>query len=161
MRALNQDGSCPVELHVDPQATAIRVRVPNARFTAVLDHLIANAREAVAEAGGVDRGPVRLELGKTGNAAVIDVVDRGCGMTPAFVAGELFKPFRSTKADGLGMGAYQCRELARELGGDLEVLSTPAAGTTMRLSVPCAPPRDRGAPAALPSNDDASLETAP
>ena len=161
VRALNQDGSCPVELHVDPAAAAIRVRVPNARFTAVLDHLIANARETVAEAGGADRGPVRLELGKSGIVAVIDVVDRGCGMSPAFVASELFKPFRSTKADGLGMGAYQCRELARELGGDLEVLSTPDVGTTMRLSVPCMPPRERAAPADPPSNDDASLETAP
>ena len=161
VRALNQDGSCPVELQVDPEATGIRVRVPNARFTAVLDHLIANAREAVADAGGADRGPVRVELGKSGTVALIDVVDRGCGMSPAFVAGELFKPFRSTKADGLGMGAYQCRELARELGGDLEVLSTPEVGTTMRLSVPCMPPRDRTAPAQAPSNDDASLETAP
>lgn len=156
VRALNQDGSCPVDLQVDPDAAAIRVRVPRARFTAVLDHLIANAREAVEEAGDDARGPVRVELATAGTLAVIDVVDRGCGMSATFVAGELFKPFRSTKADGLGMGAYQCRELARELGGELDALSTPGAGTTMRLSLPWLP-----AGGAAPERDDVSLETAP
>ena len=78
-------------------------------------------------------------------------------MSAAFVAGELFKPFRSTKADGLGMGAYQCRELARELGGELDALSTPGAGTTMRLSLPLV----AGPPRSARCSDDLSLETAP
>jgi len=34
------------------------------------------------------------------------------------------------------MGAYQARELLREAGGDLAVISQPGAGTTMRLLLP-------------------------
>ncbi|MBK1696051.1 XrtA/PEP-CTERM system histidine kinase PrsK [Rhodovibrio salinarum] len=156
VHSLNREGGSSVELHVDPAASELTARLPHARFTAVIDHLIANAREAVADPAAERSGaPVRVELGASETAAVIDVVDRGCGMSPSFVDQELFKPFRSTKSGGLGMGAYQCRELARELGGDLEALSTPGAGTTMRLSVPYL----RAAPSAPPSHDE-PLETA-
>jgi signal transduction histidine kinase len=162
VRGLDRDGGCPVELHVEPAASHLQARLPRARFTAVIDHLIANAREAVAEAKPAAPDParpepVRVELSVDGRTAVIDVVDRGCGMSPAFVEQELFKPFRSTKSGGLGMGAYQCRELARELGGDLEALSAAGTGTTMRLSLPCTAGR-ADAPTASPT---ASLETAP
>ena len=56
---------------------------------------------------------------------VIDIVDHGPGMTPEFVRDELFQPFASTKSDGHGIGAYQARELLRDAGGDLLVLSRP------------------------------------
>ena len=46
-------------------------------------------------------------------------------MAPEFVRDELFRPLRSTKADGHGIGAYQARELLRDAGGDLLVLSRP------------------------------------
>ena len=62
--------------------------------------------------------------------------DNGPGMEARFIEEELFKPFRSTKMGGFGIGAYQCRVLARELGGELEAVSAPGAGTTMRLSLP-------------------------
>ena len=57
-------------------------------------------------------------------------------MSAEFIRDRLFTPFRSTKAHGLGVGAYQCREFAREMGGDLEVISSPGSGTTMRLRLP-------------------------
>ena len=57
-------------------------------------------------------------------------------MDEEFVRSQLFKPFRSTKKAGYGLGAYQCREFARELGGDLEVISSPGAGTTMPVVIP-------------------------
>ena len=44
-------------------------------------------------------------------------------MDDAFVRDELFLPFRSTKAGGYGIGAFQTRELIRMSGGDLEVIS--------------------------------------
>jgi signal transduction histidine kinase len=36
----------------------------------------------------------------------------------------------------MGIGAYQCRTYARELGGDLEAISSVGAGTTMRVTLP-------------------------
>jgi signal transduction histidine kinase len=67
---------------------------------------------------------------------VIEVRDSGGGMDPEFIRSELFRPFRSTKRGGMGIGAYQCRTYARELGGDLEAISSVGAGTTMRVTLP-------------------------
>ena len=64
-------------------------------------------------------------------------------MTPEFIRDELFRPFASTKGGGHGIGAYQARELLREAGGDLLVLSRPDAGTTMRLLLPSVRPGRR------------------
>jgi signal transduction histidine kinase len=57
-------------------------------------------------------------------------------MAPEFVRDELFRPLRSTKSGGHGIGAYQAREMLREAGGDLLVISQPGAGTTMRVILP-------------------------
>jgi len=39
---------------------------------------------------------------------------------------------------GLAIGAYQTRELIRTAGGELEVVSSPGAGTTTRIVLPLA-----------------------
>jgi signal transduction histidine kinase len=65
----------------------------------------------------------------------IDIIDQGPGMTPEFVRDRLFRPLATSKAKGSGIGAFQARELLREAGGELSVLTAPGQGTTMRLSV--------------------------
>jgi signal transduction histidine kinase len=104
-------------------------------FDAVVTHLLNNA----VEASPPDR-PVRVELGIEAHGVVIDVIDQGQGMAPEFVRDELFRPLRSTKTDGHGIGAYQARELLRDAGGDLVVISRPRAGTTMRIILPSVRP---------------------
>ena len=50
-------------------------------------------------------------------------------MDAEFVRHRLFRPFDSTKGSkGMGIGAYQVREYARSLGGDVEVQSRPGKG---------------------------------
>jgi putative PEP-CTERM system histidine kinase len=100
-------------------------------FDTVVTHLLNNAIEASPESG-----QVRIELREEALSVVIDIVDRGPGMTPEFVRDRLFRPFATTKDGGHGIGAYQARELLREAGGDLLVLSRPGEGTTMRLLLP-------------------------
>jgi signal transduction histidine kinase len=36
----------------------------------------------------------------------------------------------------MGIGAYQARHIARQHGGELDVVSVPGAGTTFRLRFP-------------------------
>jgi signal transduction histidine kinase len=67
---------------------------------------------------------------------VIEVIDDGPGMSAEFIRNDLFRPFRSTKGKGFGIGAFQCRAYARELGGRLDVESVPGAGTTIRVILP-------------------------
>jgi putative PEP-CTERM system histidine kinase len=99
-------------------------------FDAVVTHLLNNA----VDAGG--SAPVVVRMRQEPLSLVIDIVDQGPGMTPEFIRDALFQPFASTKSDGHGIGAFQARELLRDAGGDLLVLSRPRAGTTMRLMLP-------------------------
>jgi len=41
----------------------------------------------------------------------------------------LFRPFRSTKTGGYGIGAYESRAIVREAGGEFDVDSAPGRGT--------------------------------
>jgi signal transduction histidine kinase len=49
---------------------------------------------------------------------------------------ELFKPFRSTKPGGMGIGSYESFQYVRELGGRIEVDSEPGRGTLVRVELP-------------------------
>jgi len=124
-----------IELSDDGASAGVRMAAP--AFDAVVTHLLNNAIEAAnAAAAGGEPEPVRILLRHEARRALIDIVDAGPGMTPEFVRDELFRPFRTSKAEGSGIGAYQARELVRGAGGDLVVLSRPGEGTTMRLILP-------------------------
>lgn len=99
-----------------------------ARLEQILTHLIQNAIEASAPDSSV-----AVFVDQDGGRVLIDVVDRGCGMTPAFIRDELFRPFASTKPDGFGVGAYEARSLAEAMGGAIEVTSRPGEGSRFRL----------------------------
>jgi signal transduction histidine kinase len=59
-------------------------------------------------------------------------------MTPEFLRERLLHPFRSSKRKGFGLGLYECRQLARALGGALAIDSRPGSGTVARLWLPLA-----------------------
>ena len=102
------------------------------RLGAVIDHVIRNAQEATPRGAAI-----ALELAAVGDQAHIHVIDEGAGMDTDFVSQRLFRPFDSTKGSkGMGIGAYQVREYARSLGGDVEVQSTPGKGTDFCIKLP-------------------------
>ena len=84
---------------------------------------------------GAVTGTVTIGLVPGESDAVIEVVDDGPGMDSRFVREELFRPFRSTKSGGFGIGAFECREHVRDMGGTLDVESVPGAGTTFRITL--------------------------
>jgi putative PEP-CTERM system histidine kinase len=112
-------------------ARACTMAISGDQFRSVLTHLINNAREATQSAAAVV-----VASQSTEERITIDVVDTGPGMDDEFVRNELFRPFRSTKSGGLGIGAYQIRELVRMAGGELEVISEKGSGTIMRMTFP-------------------------
>ncbi len=110
---------------------AARVRIVPSDLHAILTHLVTNAIEA---SEGGDEVAIGLECDRA--MAVIEVADRGSGMSAEFIRNELFVPLHSTKAQGHGMGAFQARELARAAGGEIEVVSAVGRGTSMRIVLP-------------------------
>jgi putative PEP-CTERM system histidine kinase len=123
----------PVRLEPAAQGEPGLAAIDQARFDAAVTHLLNNAIEAS------DQGvPVRIVVARQGEHIQIDIIDQGPGMTAEFVRDRLFRPLVTSKPQGSGIGAWQARELLREAGGDLAVLTRPGAGTTMRLLVPAA-----------------------
>jgi putative PEP-CTERM system histidine kinase len=130
-------------LAVDIAAAAgLRVALPAGELNMVLDHLLQNAAEATGAEG-------RISLGVAAEAesAVLSISDDGPGMTEEYMRDQLFRPLVSGKSGGFGLGAFQCRELVRAMGGRLEVASTPGEGTCIKIYIP-----REGAPAS-PGND--------
>jgi putative PEP-CTERM system histidine kinase len=110
----------------------IPVQADADRLGAVIAHVIQNAQEATPR-----DGHVKVRVGRIGRNAVIDVVDTGSGMDADFVRERLFKPFDSTKGlTGMGVGAYDARELIASLGGRVVVESAPGEGTRFRMLIP-------------------------
>jgi signal transduction histidine kinase len=86
---------------------------------------------------------VRLRIESGAGRVRVSVDDQGAGMTPQFIAKELFRPLRTTKGAGMGIGAYQAKETMRDLGGDIEVASRVGQGTTITLLLPSAAQQQR------------------
>jgi putative PEP-CTERM system histidine kinase len=102
-----------------------------ARVETIINHLLQNAIEATS-----DGSSIRITCRRQGHDIAIKVTDNGCGMSDAFVANQLFKPFESTKTDGFGIGAYEARALAVSMGGQLRVESRIGKGTSFTLLLP-------------------------
>jgi PAS domain S-box-containing protein len=126
------------------------VRADRSRFDIVLTDLVFNARDAI----GVDPGTIVVAVGRRPADAhdvefrpptsarppvhhwvTLEVGDDGEGIATDTVH-HLFEPFFSTRTDHIGMGLTVIRRVVHDLGGDVEVVSEPGRGTTMRLWLP-------------------------
>ncbi|MCC6531299.1 MAG: PEP-CTERM system histidine kinase PrsK [Burkholderiales bacterium] len=107
------------------------VAASSERLERVVGHLVQNAVEATPP-----DGTVTVRVQRQGANALIEVADTGKGMTEDFIRNGLFKPFESTKSNGMGIGTYESREYIRELGGKMEVRSEPGAGSTFVIALP-------------------------
>jgi putative PEP-CTERM system histidine kinase len=126
-----------VPVLVEQQEQTGAIAMDPAAFDMVVTHLLDNAIDAT-EAASAGARPITVRLGREAGLLSIDITDQGCGMTPAFIRDELFRPFGTSKPQGSGIGAFQARELLRAAGGNLMVFSEQGSGTTMRLLLPLA-----------------------
>lgn len=101
------------------------------RLERVIGHLVQNGFDAMNGSGTVS-----IEAWLTETRVIVEVADTGAGMTTEFIRDELFKPFRSTKATGMGVGAYESLQYVTELGGRIIVDSEVGAGTRIRVELP-------------------------
>src|SRR5688572_2227852 len=119
----------------------IRTKLPDnlyaladaARIEEVMENLIINAIEAMHGEGGT----LTIEADVDANGApMFAVSDTGPGMSLTFIETRLFRPFVTTKKNGIGLGLYTCREVIRASGGSIDVQSVEGAGTTFRVVLP-------------------------
>jgi putative PEP-CTERM system histidine kinase len=99
----------------------------------VVLNLLLNALDASG-----DTGTVSVTTGRNGRSLYVKVEDGGCGMTQEFMNDDLFKPFRSTKKRGLGIGLYQCKQIVEAHHGSIGVESASGKGAIFTVSLPLA-----------------------
>jgi putative PEP-CTERM system histidine kinase len=108
-----------------------KVRIDPAQFQNVVVNLALNARDAVNA-----RGKIRVETAQQNGWVVLTVTDSGCGMNPEFMQRSLFRPFQTTKKQGIGIGMFQCKMIVEAHHGKIEVQSELNKGTTFRILLP-------------------------
>lgn len=106
------------------------------RVAQILHNLLSNAVKFTATGGVV----VRLRGGARG-PLVIEVEDTGIGMTPEEIARiyedfEQADPSMTRRYGGTGLGMSILRRLTGMMGGSIDIDSTPAQGTLVRVTLP-------------------------
>ena len=107
-----------------------------AEFRRVLQILLNLVGNAIRYTPANSQVWIRLE--RAGDRARVIVADEGQGLTPADQARvfEKFERLGRSGDGGSGLGLYISRRLARAMGGDLTVESTPGQGARFILEVP-------------------------
>jgi len=106
------------------------------RLRQVIDHLLANALTHTPHGT-----PVEVRLGAGDRHAVLEVADRGPGLTPE-QATHVFDRFyrvdvaRGRETGGSGLGLAIVAALVTAHGGVVEVDAAPGAGATFRVALP-------------------------
>jgi two-component system sensor kinase FixL len=120
----------PVQIEGDPDSLGM-----------VIINLLLNAIEAVQKGrtGTVDSTGSKVELqlqAEDAKSAVLEVSDTGPGL-PAEIFDSLFKPFVTTKAEGVGLGLAVAQQVAADHGGEI-LWSQEQEITRFRLRLPLA-----------------------
>jgi putative PEP-CTERM system histidine kinase len=108
-----------------------RILADREQLQSVFTNLVLNARDAVGA-----NGRITVETARQGEWVALSVSDNGCGMTEQFIKNSLFRPFRSTKKEGLGIGMFQSKTIVEAHRGKIHVESELGVGTKFRVILP-------------------------
>ncbi len=112
-------------------AERLATRGHDERLERVLGHLVQNAFDATPAPGRV-----WLKVARYSGQVKVEVGDSGAGMSEEFVRNKLFRPFNTTKHQGMGIGTYESFQYIRELGGSIAVDSAVGRGTVISVLLP-------------------------
>lgn len=120
-----------IEVRRESGPLGVQVQAERTRLEQVLVNLLQNSLEALA---GRPNPVIRIAVHNTGRRVRIVVADNGIGVDAA-AAANLFTPFATTKAKGLGLGLVISRDIVAEFGGDLSFRSAPSGGAEFTISL--------------------------
>ena len=104
-----------------------------ASLVRLLNNLISNAIEAVAEAGSTS--PVRISSEISSREVIIAIEDKGIGI-PESELDRIFEPRFTTKNHGLRLGLAMVKSIAEQASGRVWVKSKEGEGSTFYVSLP-------------------------
>ncbi len=121
------------KIHIDDHLPP--VRGDKVQLQQVLLNLLLNAFEAACDSPRSDRTVALDVVPDGGNAILIAVRDRGPGMTVDQLD-TIFKPFVTSKPNGLGLGLSISRKIVLMHGGSIWAESDPDCGATFYVNLP-------------------------
>jgi signal transduction histidine kinase len=119
-----------VDLHLEPHLPLIWGQPDAVRQ--VLLNLLLNAQEAMPKGGTIS---ITSRRKTTDRLCEISIRDTGIGMGPEQIA-HVFEPFRSNKAQGVGIGLTLSRQIMEQHNGHINIHSEINQGTTVVLHIP-------------------------
>jgi signal transduction histidine kinase len=125
-------------IHVSFEAPprSIVVEGHKGQLQQVLLNLLINSMQAMPGGGDI---ALRLRSETRGSApwAVLDVTDTGSGI-PDAVQGRIFDSFLTGRPDGTGLGLAIAKRILQGHHGDIQLVSSSPAGTTLQVTLPLA-----------------------
>jgi len=112
-------------LNADPNIP--RGRAEAETIKQCLVNLMMNSMEAMPKGG-----EIRVRTGIEGDSPVVEVADRGRGMSQAEMD-KVFSPFHTTKGRGYGLGLAMIKKMIEEFGGRVSLSSREGHGTAVTL----------------------------
>jgi putative PEP-CTERM system histidine kinase len=126
-----ESGSKPGTVVTTKFGAPLSVTLDPEQIGKVVTNLVLNAMDAIDA-----EGKIEISTQSEGPWAVIAVSDTGCGMSHAFREKALFRPFQTTKKNGLGIGMFQSKMIVEAHRGTIAVLSEPGHGSTFKVRLP-------------------------
>jgi signal transduction histidine kinase len=128
-----------IELAVDIPSTAGVVDGDQVLLQQVFLNLVRNAMDALGQMPPEQRHiTIRSSVGA--DSIEVAVSDTGPGLPPE-VADKLYKPFVTTKSNGLGIGLTIAHSIVTAHGGTIVARANPGGGTTFTVKLPRQTPR--------------------
>ncbi|HRI99278.1 MAG TPA: ATP-binding protein, partial [Hyphomonas sp.] len=122
-----------IPVNLEQVDTVQRVQADPIQVQQVVINLIRNAMDAM---DGVDDARIRVRTlapDEDGFVA-IEVCDNGPGL-PAEMKEAIFKPFATTKSQGMGLGLSICQTIVEAHGGEIRAITPPEGGTCFRFTL--------------------------
>ena len=123
--------SSRIDLETDLDASLPPINGDPSQLRQVLINLILNALEAMPEGG-----QLKLSTRQLGNERVeIEVADTGHGISEE-IASQVFDPFFTSKATGMGLGLSICHQLIQNHSGSIALQPSGERGLSVRVELP-------------------------
>jgi two-component system sensor kinase FixL len=127
-----------VSLRLDLAQDLPAVSINRVQIQQVVLNLLRNALEAMSEC---QRRELSIETRMSGETQVeVIISDTGPGL-PEPLRDRLFKPFVTTKREGMGIGLSICRSIVEAHGGAIRAAPSPAGGAAFHITLPVPPAR--------------------
>ena len=125
-----------ITLRFEPPARPLVVEGQQGQLQQVLLNLIINSMQAMPD-GGTITLTLDAQLRESGPVAVVELSDTGTGI-PDNIRDRIFDSFLSGRPGGTGLGLAIAKRVLNSHYGDLTLVTSSPAGTTMRLTLPLA-----------------------